>query len=105
MIPVPVLTAIATGVGNILGNVIRAEINKQLFVRTEVKRLKINYDQILAMIKTAEQTATVLDEDTIHFMKRIKDHMYDVVDVVDTWMINDKKHSIMQEGCETVIFL
>ncbi|OEL30465.1 putative disease resistance protein RGA3 [Dichanthelium oligosanthes] len=101
ILKVPVLTAIATGVGKILGNVISAEINKQMFFRTEVKRLKVNYEQIMVMIKKAEQTATVLNEETIHWMKRIKDHMYDVDDVVDTWMIKDKKHSTVPGSCET----
>jgi hypothetical protein len=103
MIPDPVMASLASSLATFVANVVAAEISKQKGVRDDVGRLKKNCDRIAIMIKSAEQKATLMHDDFAkYWLKRVKDHMYDVENIIDLWAFRMDKRRQHDAECQLV---
>ncbi|CAD6246500.1 unnamed protein product [Miscanthus lutarioriparius] len=89
----PVLSSMASSLTTFFANLVLAEISEHRAVKGDVNRLKTNYERVALMMESAERKVMLDDEVARYWLKRVKDHMYQVENVVDHWIIkNEKKH-------------
>ncbi|KAL6611341.1 hypothetical protein ACP70R_039269 [Stipagrostis hirtigluma subsp. patula] len=100
MIPDPILTSMASSLAMSVAHVVAAEISKQRAVKDDVSKLNKNYERVALMIKSAERRAIVDDDMAKYWMKRVKDHMYEVENVIDHWVIKNEKRRQRDAECE-----
>jgi hypothetical protein len=90
-----VLASMTSSLTTFFANLVVAEISKHWAVKDDVNRLKKNHERVALMMKSAERKVMLDDEEGRYWLKRVKDHMYQIENVVDQWIIkNDKKHRV-----------
>lgn len=100
MIPDSALASMASSLTMFVANLVLAGISEHRAVKGDVNRLKKNYERVALMMKSAERKVMLDDEVGRYWLKRVKDHMYQVENVVDQWIIKNDKPRV----CCSVLF-
>lgn len=102
MIPDPILASMASSLITFIPKLVAEEISKQRTVKEDVSRLKKNYERVVVMIRSAEHKVKLDDEVARYWLKRAMDHMYEIDNVVDKWIIKNEKRRHRDAECELV---
>jgi len=100
MIPDSALASMASSLTMFVANLVLAEISEHRAVKGDVNRLKKNYERVVLMMESAERKVMLDAEVGRYWLKRVKDHMYQVENVVDQWIIKNDKPRV----CSSILF-
>ena len=79
--------AILKVVGDQIGSVIGGQIKLQKNFDSDLKKMKMALESVEAVLKAAERQS-ITDEPTRLWLKRLKDIMYDISDMIDEFEVD-----------------
>lgn len=100
-----VLASMASSLTMFMANLALAKIGEHRVIKGGVNRLKKNCERLALMMESAEGKVMLDDEVTRYWLKRFKDHMYQVEDIVDQWIIkNNAKPTVYVYALVSLIY-